>query len=92
MVRRVRAAPPAKDYSVALTIVSKHSGEVIETAYSEGGSSYRVGRTAMSTKNGNVVPKANRHVGQLPQALSQASGSGRALLGWTRFGSPGILG
>ncbi|MDT7799727.1 MAG: hypothetical protein QOI78_3160 [Actinomycetota bacterium] len=87
--------PTAKDYSVALTIVSKQcfgsagcnvvvepklsmlgastllwdcditysisgddSGEVIETAYSEGGSSYRVGRTVMSTKSGKVVPKA----------------------------------
>ncbi|MCR6486098.1 hypothetical protein M8542_25030 [Amycolatopsis sp. OK19-0408] len=35
------------------------SGELIETAYAQGGSSYRVDRTVMSTKNTKVVPKAS---------------------------------
>ncbi|WP_326947743.1 hypothetical protein OG439_02730 [Amycolatopsis sp. NBC_01307] len=87
--------PAAKDYSVALSVVSKQcfgsagcnvvvepklsmlgastllwdcditysisgddSGELIETAYSQGGSSYRVDRTVMSTKSTKVAPKA----------------------------------
>ncbi len=34
------------------------SGDLIETAYAQGGTSYRVDRTSMITKNTKVVPKA----------------------------------
>ncbi|SEF34818.1 hypothetical protein SAMN05421837_107582 [Amycolatopsis pretoriensis] len=40
------------------SISGDSSGELIETAYAQGGTSYRVDRTVMSTKNTKVVPKA----------------------------------
>jgi hypothetical protein len=43
---------------ITYSISGDESGELIETAYAQGGSSYRVDRTSMSTKNGKVVPKA----------------------------------
>ncbi|WP_328614916.1 hypothetical protein OHS18_45055 [Amycolatopsis sp. NBC_00355] len=46
------------DYDITYDIPGDDSGELIETAYSEGGSSYRVDRTVTSTKSTKVVPKA----------------------------------
>ncbi|WP_410569731.1 hypothetical protein [Amycolatopsis sp. cmx-4-61] len=43
---------------ITYSISGDTSGELIETAYAQGGSSYRVDRTIMSTKNGKVAPKA----------------------------------
>ncbi|WP_086838308.1 hypothetical protein [Amycolatopsis kentuckyensis] len=43
---------------ITYSISGDASGELIETAYAQGGTSYRVDRTSMSTKNGKVVPKA----------------------------------
>jgi hypothetical protein len=43
---------------ITYSISGDDSGELIETAYAEGGSSYRVDRTVMSTKNSKVVPNA----------------------------------
>ncbi|WIX89398.1 hypothetical protein [Amycolatopsis sp. DG1A-15b] len=43
---------------ITYSISGDESGELIETAYAQGGTSYRVDRTSMSTKNGKVVPKA----------------------------------
>ncbi|MET8850506.1 hypothetical protein [Amycolatopsis sp. NPDC004625] len=43
---------------ITYSISGDTSGDLIETAYAQGGSSYRVDRTSMSTKNGKVVPKA----------------------------------
>lgn len=47
--------PTAKDYSVDLAVQSK---QCFGSAGCKGGTSYRVDRTSMSTKNGKVVPKA----------------------------------
>jgi hypothetical protein len=44
---------------ITYSISGDSSGELIETAYSQGGSSYRVDRTVMSTKNTKVAPKAS---------------------------------
>ncbi|MGK3203748.1 hypothetical protein [Amycolatopsis sp. MEPSY49] len=43
---------------ITYSISGDSSGELIETAYAQGGTSYRVDRTAMSTKNTKVAPKA----------------------------------
>jgi hypothetical protein len=43
---------------ITYSISGDSSGELIETAYAQGGSSYRVDRTVMSTKNTKVAPKA----------------------------------
>ncbi len=43
---------------ITYSISGDSSGELIETAYARGGSSYRVDRTSMSTKSGKVVPQA----------------------------------
>ncbi|UOX84702.1 hypothetical protein MUY14_23090 [Amycolatopsis sp. FBCC-B4732] len=43
---------------ITYSISGDSSGELIETAYAQGGSSYRVDRTSMSTKSGKVVPQA----------------------------------
>jgi hypothetical protein len=40
------------------SISGDDSGELIETAYNDGGTQYRINRTVMSTKNSKVVPKA----------------------------------
>ncbi|HET6708322.1 hypothetical protein [Amycolatopsis sp.] len=43
---------------ITYSISGDASGELIETAYAQGGASYRIDRTSMSTKNSKVVPKA----------------------------------
>ncbi|QKV79508.1 hypothetical protein [Amycolatopsis sp. Hca4] len=43
---------------ITYSISGDASGDLIETAYAQGGTSYRVDRTVMSTKNTKVVPKA----------------------------------
>jgi hypothetical protein len=43
---------------ITYSISGDDSGELVETAYAQGGSSYRVDRTVMSTKSTKVVPKA----------------------------------
>lgn len=54
------------------------------------GGLHRAARTSLTTKNGKVVPQAT--VTPDSAAASREGQSGRALLGWTRFGSPGIFG
>ncbi|VVJ17085.1 Uncharacterised protein [Amycolatopsis camponoti] len=44
---------------ITYSISGDSSGELIETAYSQGGSSYRVDRTVMSTRTTKVAPKAS---------------------------------
>src|SRR4051812_48886650 len=43
---------------ITYSISGDDSGELVETGYAQGGSSYRVDRTVMSTKSTKVVPKA----------------------------------
>jgi hypothetical protein len=43
---------------ITYSISGDTSGELIETAYAQGGTSYRVDRTSMSTKTAKIVPKA----------------------------------
>ncbi|MDX3190061.1 hypothetical protein PV458_16770 [Streptomyces sp. MN03-5084-2B] len=43
---------------ITYSISGDESGDLIETAYAQGGTSYRVDRTSMSTKSTKVVPKA----------------------------------
>ncbi|MFI5586730.1 hypothetical protein ACIA5G_16930 [Amycolatopsis sp. NPDC051758] len=43
---------------ITYSISGDESGELIETAYAQGGASYRVDRTVVSTKSSKVVPKA----------------------------------
>ncbi|MEV7041869.1 hypothetical protein [Amycolatopsis sp. NPDC051061] len=44
---------------ITYSISGDSSGELIETAYAQGGSSYRVDRTVVSTKTTKVAPKAS---------------------------------
>ncbi|SEC34309.1 hypothetical protein SAMN04489727_3414 [Amycolatopsis tolypomycina] len=43
---------------ITYSISGDTSGELIETAYAQGGTAYRVDRTSMSTKTSKVVPQA----------------------------------
>ncbi|MFB9690406.1 hypothetical protein [Amycolatopsis plumensis] len=43
---------------ITYSISGDESGDLIETAYAQGGTSYRVDRTIMTTKSTKVVPKA----------------------------------
>ncbi|WP_103350504.1 hypothetical protein [Amycolatopsis sp. CA-128772] len=47
-----------RECDITYGISGDASGELLETAYAQGGTSYRIDRTSMSTKNSKVVPKA----------------------------------
>lgn len=46
------------DCDITYSVSGDESGELIETAYSQGGSAYRVDHPTVQTKNSKVVPKA----------------------------------